>query len=237
MLTIYHLSLHFLRKAWHRFANTFHVIIFGEPAPTPWMLLEEADIIRDVLTRLQPTRCLEYGAGYSTLHFPTNLSAHACWLSVEHVGTWADKVENHARFPGNASILRVPVSEPGGFAPPPTEGESFADYVAAPKSQGPFDFVLIDGHARNECVAAAFKMLRRGGIVILHDANRAEYREATVQFEHQISFLGRGTDQLGIWIGRFGMPVEEVLDVAWHRRVWDFCERWHKAFNCRTQGL
>ncbi len=230
------LTLHLLRKGYHRFSGGLRRTLIGEPAPLPWMLLEEADIVSEILTRLQPRRCLEYGAAYSTLHFPRLLPSGASWTAVEHVDEWADIVETHSRFPENASILRVAIPSLKNVGPVYTDDERFAAYVAAPNSKGPFDFILVDGRARNACVSCARKLLRKGGVVILHDANRPRYRDATAVFEYQCSFLGRGEDQLGIWVGRLGMPVEEVLDVRWHRRVSNFCERIHHALNIGAKG-
>ena len=36
----------------------------------PWMRHRELDVLVDLLVHLQPRRCLEWGAGYSTAFFP-----------------------------------------------------------------------------------------------------------------------------------------------------------------------
>lgn len=48
----------------------------------------EIRIVEDVLRRLRPRHCLEWGAGHSTLYFTRHLSRGASWLSVEHDAEW-----------------------------------------------------------------------------------------------------------------------------------------------------
>jgi predicted O-methyltransferase YrrM len=43
-----------------------------------------------------------------------------------------------------------------------------------------FDVALVDGRARTHCLRKAFRLVRPGGVVILHDAQREEYH-ATVE--------------------------------------------------------
>ena len=53
-----------------------------------------------------------------------------------------------------------------------------ADYVARPGQLGmEFDFVLVDGRARIHCLVEGWKLLRPGGVILIHDAQRPEYHD------------------------------------------------------------
>ncbi len=41
-----------------------------------------------------------------------------------------------------------------------------------------FDFVRVDGRARSLCVREGFELLRSGGVLVMQDAQREEYRHA-----------------------------------------------------------
>jgi hypothetical protein len=80
-------------------------------------------IIEERLRRRQPRRCLEWGAGLSTLYFSDLLTEGATWTSVEHDGQWEARAR---RFLGarllslrpvghawSATYLRGQLSAPG----------------------------------------------------------------------------------------------------------------------------
>ena len=57
-----------------------------------------------------------------------------------------------------------------------TDASLLRSYVEFPASLGQsFDFVLVDGRARCFCMKAGFSLLRPGGVMVLHDAQRVEY--------------------------------------------------------------
>jgi hypothetical protein len=59
------------------------------------------------------------------------------------------------------------------------QGLDFADYVAAIDAvPGDFDLVVVDGRAREACLAAAQSRLAPGGIVVFDNSRRRRYREA-----------------------------------------------------------
>ena len=54
-----------------------------------------------------------------------------------------------------------------------------ADYIEHPGTHDvTYDIAIVDGRARTHCVAEAMKLLRSGGVVILHDAQRTQYHDA-----------------------------------------------------------
>ncbi|MDW8362400.1 MAG: hypothetical protein RMK74_08360 [Myxococcales bacterium] len=61
----------------------------------------------------------------------------------------------------------------------------FADYVELPGRLGVRpDLVLVDGRARVHCMREGFCLLRSGGVLLVHDAQREQYGAA-------LSALGR----------------------------------------------
>jgi len=189
----------------------------------PRMRPQEEDIVRDVLVRLQPSQCLEWGSGMSTLRFPALVPPETRWLSVEHDRRWAEVVRRANPRP-NVATAFVPPDQPDWSGDGPDA--AFRSYIAYPSSFGPFDFVLIDGRARASALRAAPDLLADGGVVILHDANRTEYMDACGGFPHQILFQDSRarTDRPsgGVWVGSLTRPLHTILDVALHQRIWHF---------------
>ncbi|MCH7498210.1 MAG: hypothetical protein IH971_10205 [Candidatus Marinimicrobia bacterium] len=65
------------------------------PVIKPWMKYREILIIEELLTNLQPQRCLEWGAGYRTLYYSRYLpNESARWIAVEHDEEWAANVRS-----------------------------------------------------------------------------------------------------------------------------------------------
>jgi len=189
------------------------------------MLLEEIDIIRDLLIALQPERCLEWGAGYSTLYFPSFLPRDSHWLALEHVERWASRIQSRIRLP-TVSVVHVAADSSAGEDTGGGKSYSeFRNYVEYPSTLEMYDFILIDGRARVPCLLKAITLLAPGGVVVLHDANRVRYLTGTVGYLYQFQLLGRGVDQLGIWIGSMTDPIETLLPTDKYLRLWDFYSR------------
>lgn len=188
----------------------------------------------ELLARAAPARCLEWGAGGSTLYFPPRIPGLTRWLSIEHSREWADLVRSRNTVPG-VEVVHLPpdiTRTPSGT----DEGvqEDFRTYVTWPEAQaGRFDFILVDGRARGSCLRAAFRLVEDRGVVVLHDANREFYFADAPRFAYQERFTDWRTGQGGIWIGSKARPLDEILDVARHRMVWRGHERVTKALFLR----
>lgn len=194
-------------------------------AAKPWMKSMEIEIAEELLARLRPRKCLEWGAGYSTLRFPELLAREATWLAVEHDREWAAKIDAMNERPNvrirHVEANRCPWSDPDGDG----AYSDLADYVDHPTASAPFDFVLVDGRARASCLQRATVLATATGVVLLHDAQRPYYHSALTNYEHQVWFRfrdlrARGRRQRALWIGSRGLPIETVLDVERHRRIW-----------------
>ncbi len=148
--------------------------------------------ITAAVTALQPQRVLEWGSGGSTVDFLKRYSSIETMVSIEHHPLWYEKVKAAATDPRLLYVLKEgaseePKAELFGFyrarraawrQRAETDRGVFKDYVEHPGALGmTFDFIFVDGRARNFCIEAGWDLLDRGGLMIIHDAQRAAYRE------------------------------------------------------------
>lgn len=186
----------------------------------PFMKYREILLLEELLDNLQPKQCLEWGSGYSTLYFPQFLGPEARWLAIEHSDEWAKQVNS---LNGNSRVKTVGVP-PKAF--PWTDEHNdgayadLADYVDYPGDSAPYDFILVDGRARVECLKRAYEWISDNGVVVLHDAMRPYYHPPLEVFPHQALFKIVGIGDKGLWFGSKGMPIETYLNVARHQRLW-----------------
>ena len=200
---------------WKIFAETF-----PDRARRPWMKLREIEIIQEVLGNLKPQRCLEWGAGYSTLFFPSMLSKGAQWISMEHDFEWFGKIKNLNRSP-NVHIEHVPADNlQWGAEHGDEQSLDFKTYIQFPRKFGKFDFILVDGMARCGCLVQALDLIGDKGLVVLHDANRNYYHEPLKLYKGQILFTDFRAGLGGLWIGGKSKDVDGTLNLDFHQKVW-----------------
>jgi predicted O-methyltransferase YrrM len=142
-------------------------------------------------------RVFEYGSGGSTLFFANRVREV---ISVEHDPEWhartsealaALDVRNctYLLRPPKAQVDARFVSSDAAY-----EGFDFADYVATVDAytDGSFDLISEDGRARTDCVLAARSKVKPGGLILLDNSDRPQYRaaaEALAQHE-RLDFPG-----------------------------------------------
>jgi SAM-dependent methyltransferase len=158
---------------------------------------------------------LEWGAGRSTLYFTERLQAAGVgyrWVSLEYdrgyflsdlapklnglPGVQTVFVEEGASLPLTGlpqadQPLTVVVFDKGKLSP--FMADHAADravnmdaYVDLPSRLGrKFDFIFVDGRKRRRCLLEAARLLKPGGVAVLHDAYRPYYQCAFMQFAAQ----------------------------------------------------
>ncbi|MGI8982065.1 MAG: methyltransferase domain-containing protein [Pirellulaceae bacterium] len=140
-----------------------------------------------ILNFLRPgTRMLEWGAGGSTVWLAQNLPAGATLTSVEHDPQWFHTVQdNIGGAPHVRLLLREATGPLGANATIEEEDpQPLHSFVHAADGEQ-FDLIMVDGNARDACIRQAKALLAPGGIVMLHDAQRAWYDDAKKTFvEH-----------------------------------------------------
>jgi Methyltransferase domain len=158
----------------------------------------------------RPVRAFEYGSGASTFW----LSRRAGEVhSVEHHRGFGEMMQRELAPYTNVTLEIVePVLSARPVVPSAKEGQGgldFEAYVASVRAlPGQFDLVVVDGRAREACLAAVVDRLAPDGIVVFDNSRRRRYREAirasglretrcrgltpTLPYPDQTSILRRG---------------------------------------------
>ncbi|MBK6917208.1 MAG: hypothetical protein IPH07_07395 [Deltaproteobacteria bacterium] len=167
----------------------------ADAAPRVYMHDDELAQLTAVVTKLAPKRVLEWGSGGSTHMFLTRFPSIERMVSVENDRGWYERVRAKIDDPRlSLFLVESDVAPPDVSREGPKRGRELLSafhlrcerepalmrsYVEKPGSLGErFDFVLVDGRARSFCIAAGWELLVPGGVLVLHDAQRPEYRDA-----------------------------------------------------------
>lgn len=114
---------------------------------------------------------LEWGCGGSTL-WMAMMNQAARITAIEHDGAWYERVS-----------VACKALHDGGMSNHPDSllllGSGHA-YVSGSTilAHAPYDLIFVDGHERPACLDVSYDLLAPGGVVFLHDSQRAEYTEA-----------------------------------------------------------
>jgi hypothetical protein len=144
----------------------------------PWWTFDSADHVAAWLRERPGARVFEWGSGASTLWLAARAgSVH----SVEHHAGWAGVLA--PRLPAHVDLRVVEAvrstSPVVGSAKPGHADLDFAAYVAAIDDvPGDFDIIVIDGRAREACLARAVGRLAPGGLIVFDNVDRRRYVDA-----------------------------------------------------------
>jgi predicted O-methyltransferase YrrM len=122
----------------------------------PYLGSNQTMVIIDLLDRIKPKRVLEYGAGYSTVFFPSFFPSTK-WIAIEHNDFFTDAIKE--LMPDNVSLYIEPIHNHYVRL-----GEYFKN------QDGPFDFIFVDGERRPECIELAPRIMNDGAVILMHDA-------------------------------------------------------------------
>lgn len=139
----------------------------------PMMSEQEIQHIDALLVNHKPERCLEWGSGNSTAHFPRHKFIKS-WLAIEHDGNILDELES--KLSDKVQTIWILPSH------------SYADCVQ--RSHIKYDFILIDGLDRQKCLENALKVVSKDGLILLHDSGRAEYQDFIKQYKGEMLIQG-----------------------------------------------
>lgn len=126
---------------------------------SPWLTQTAVDMLA---SWLKPTDIgFEWGCGRSTLWFSLRVK-HI--TSVEHDSSWHARVQGQLR---ERQIINVELLHRE------LAGDLESAYVHAIDAcrDESLDFALVDGRLREHCMAVAIPKLRRGGLLVLDNAN------------------------------------------------------------------
>jgi len=161
----------------------------------PFMTDEEIVIIEEILLGFptdKPLMIFEYGSGGSTLYFSQLLKDKGysfTWFSLEHDLDWGQSVVRQTREANLHSthiiLKEIPdypvkkLNRPKYREPWVKQGKVFdySSYTHVPSTMGlKFDFVLVDGRDRKNCIKTCLPLMAPEGVIALHDADRPYYQ-------------------------------------------------------------
>lgn len=155
-----------------------------------------------VTLALGPRRVVEWGAGGGTRALLRACPEIEQYVSVEHDRAWFERLERAIVDP-RLHLQHVPPNLPEPENDPrdraarerhevwvgrcEREPAAMRDYVARPAAScDGVDLVFVDGRARTFCIVEGFRLLRPGGVLLVHDAQRPEYHAALRNVGHPV---------------------------------------------------
>lgn len=189
---------------WYQFRNSTEGTLYYQ---TPWLVFSSIDFLDKWLKA--DMKVFEYGSGGSTLYFAKRVKEV---ISVEHDKEWY-AITKAAIEEGKLTNIEYSLFEPeydDEFESKDilaTENclskriefkkKNFIKYVKSidhfPRDY--FDLVIVDGRARHSCIAYSISKIKKGGILLLDNAERNIYIKLNPQMEdkekwHRINFEG-----------------------------------------------
>ncbi len=148
----------------------------------PWIAQAATAWLENYLTK--DMHVFEWGSGGSTLFSALRTKKV---ISIEHNYPWFLKTQfylkrAHIENCDYRFIEAEKTNSPSSYTSTDKKyaGFSFEKYVRAIESfpDNHFDLIFIDGRARSSCVLLAKEKVKRGGYILLDNAERMEYQEA-----------------------------------------------------------
>jgi len=165
----------------------------------------------------------EWGTGRSTIYYSRYLASIDSdfeWHSIDNSLEWKGKIAKLVNRFGLSDRVHLYLSEfpafwelpswswleqkiPDGICQP-----EVVDYVEYPRqvagSKG-FDIIIIDGRFRRRCLLVAAEVLAPGGLVLLHDAQRAHYHRSLENYKSgrffDVGNLPASKIKIKTWLG------------------------------------
>jgi len=142
-------------------------------------------VLETLCRRLRPRQILEWGPGESTV-LMSDLLPDAKILSIEHDVIWYASVSKRLRNRPGVEVAHVPHLLPYGGS---------AGYVTYPLRRllrtgsdlAVYDLIFVDGRSRCDCLTVAALLVAARGVVLLHDAERPNYRRGLSVFPVVVS--------------------------------------------------
>lgn len=181
----------------------------------------------------------EWGSGFSTVYYAEYLRKRKIvfsWDAIDNNNSWVEKVrwmiakrglENqvciHIReFPAfwekpgwDWSVLLPPC---GMFSP---KSKEELDYIAMPRALGRrFDIVFIDARFRRHCLKTAKEVLKPGGIIVMHDAQKPHYHEGMADLSFSRFYKG------GAWVPFAALPHKVWLGSFDNKVIFEQLVQW-----------
>lgn len=156
--------------------------------------------IYSLVKLMKPERVFEWGMGQST-HVFLMAEEHVMVTTHEEHQKWADKytseiLAKNPDFEGRMDMRVRPHNDNGSIS---------QEYLHPDFPDETFDIVLVDGGGRYECAIEAGRMVRKGGVILIHDTQRQGQKklyEANLNQE-KVEFIADhkpGQEATSIWL-------------------------------------
>ncbi len=134
--------------------------------PVPWITEDAIHFLEEFLDSNENARVLEFGCGASTIWLAQRTKN---LVSIEHDHQWYQIISNELKknekcYNVNLILKNTPYN---------SVCKTFPD--------GYFDLILIDGRNRKRCLQSSKRILKKGGILMLDNAERSWYQCAIKQ--------------------------------------------------------
>ena len=130
----------------------------------PLLAPKASQFLEEILSERIDTRVLEFGSGTSTVWLSKR--THNL-VSIEHNRDWYDNVKNFLEKDESCHSVDLKLL--------PTPYHSVCDEF--PDEH--FDVIIVDGRDRIKCLESSIRILKKGGFLILDDAQRERYETAS----------------------------------------------------------
>lgn len=171
---------------WVRSLGAIHDLERLVDLDVPWWTYNAIDVVSDFLEAHPDARVFEYGSGASTIWLARR-AGHV--TSVEHHAGWHERMVAALAARGDLCPVDLRLVSPDGIPASDAlyiskkageKGQSFADYAGAIGAQPDalYDLIVIDGRARNACLAHAEAHLAPGGMIVFDNTGRGRYMRA-----------------------------------------------------------
>jgi len=142
--------------------------LIGNIRPVPWLTEGSISFLENFIDQNPGAKILEFGSGASTLWFSKrNVDLH----SVEHHHGWYSKIKR--------ILEKDPACQPVKYyfraRPYYTLCEEFPDEY--------FDLIIVDGRNRKGCIFHSLPKLKKGGVLMLDNAERQRYQSVLVHLD------------------------------------------------------
>lgn len=195
--------------------------------------------ILDIMAGRGNLDIFEWGSGFSTVYYAQYLRKHGIvftWDAIDNSNSWARKVMRMIMERGFGNCVRIHVREFPAFweksgwdwsvLPPPNgifspKSKEELDYIAMPRFLGRrFDIVFIDARFRRHCLKTAKEVLKPGGIIVMHDAQKPHYHEGMANLNFSRFYKG------GTWVPFAAQPNKVWLGSLDNKVIFEQLASW-----------
>lgn len=157
MLLSMHNNGYFIETGWFNSVK-YKMPVDENMNPIPWTTYSFIEYIKGYLTGEMDL--FEYGCGNSTLFYAERVNSV---ISAEHCEHWYKNISEKVQE--NVKLIYCSAENSNEYSKSIETGKKT------------YDVIIVDGQHRNECIYNSVSFLKPGGILVLDDSERNDYKE------------------------------------------------------------